>query len=42
MVLIAVGVFTPLACDRKNERMAAVGDKLLEGEFDIVMLEEVS
>lgn len=36
------GVFTPFACDRKNERIAAIGDKLTEGEFDIVLLQEVS
>lgn len=34
------GVFTPFVCDHKDDRIAAVGKKLAEGEFDIVMLEE--
>ncbi|KAI0232721.1 putative neutral sphingomyelinase [Lamellibrachia satsuma] len=35
------GVFTPLACKYRSERIPAIGEKVAEGEFDIVLLQEI-
>ncbi|PAA92138.1 hypothetical protein BOX15_Mlig025338g3 [Macrostomum lignano] len=35
------GVFTPLACEKRHERLAAIADVMSEGENDIVFLQEI-
>ena len=35
------GVFTPLACKDRNERILAIGKKVGESDFDIVLFQEV-
>ena len=35
------GVFTPLACQFRSERIAAIGKELSKAEYDIVLLQEV-
>ena len=40
-MVVLRGVFTPLACEYRHERIRAIGKQLAQGDHDVALLQEV-